>query len=162
MPSLEGLVSHLSGAPVMTHTATASTTKTVTVSSFGKLPVTVASHLNTQVSTAPATFHSVPLPPGFLAPLSLPGPSHMVTSSVPYMTMPVPVADPYSLLTTVSAPRFPDTWPGLAPHAPPVPPTLAPSLDSPGCRAAVSAPVAAGPSTISATQVVPASVAPHW
>ncbi|XP_066981221.1 treacle protein-like [Macrobrachium rosenbergii] len=124
--SLEDLVSQLSGAPVTTHSATATTITTVTMSAFGKLPVTVASHLDTQVLAAPASHHPVPLPPGFL-------------------DLRVP-----SILA----------WLGLAARAPPVPSSLAPPLDVPGCCADVPDPVTAGTSTVYAARVAPAAVAP--
>lgn len=130
IPSLEGLVSHLSRAPVTTHNAATLTTTSVTMSGFAKLPMSVASHLDTQVSAAPAMHHAVSLPPGFLAPFTRPGPSYMVTSTLPHVTVPAPFADPGPITIMVPAPRF-STQPGTSSVSLPIPSTLA--RPSPGC-----------------------------
>ncbi|XP_066971756.1 uncharacterized protein [Macrobrachium rosenbergii] len=118
--------------------------------------------------------HAVPLPPGFLATFARPGPSYMVTSTLPYVTDPAPVADPGPISTMVPASRFsiqpgtssfplpiPSTLvrPGLAAQAPPVPAFLAPPTFIPGQHAVAPAQVSAGPSTTVSTRDAPSAAA---
>ncbi|XP_066959239.1 cyclin-dependent kinase inhibitor 1C-like [Macrobrachium rosenbergii] len=130
------------------------------MTAFAKMPVTVASHLGTQVTAAPASHPAVLLPPGVLAPLSQPGPSSIVTSTMPYLAVPA-VADFRTFPTPVPAPDLPGSRPGLAPA--PAPPMLAANVAAPGfpgSHAALTAPVASGAVVdVSAAWVAPSSLA---